>query len=208
MAARKKPVTEKSAPAKKYQRTEADKQLINRQVQKRDAAQKGSVRFADGVMSFDHEDNYVGQAQLMEALGTSDTRFLDAMLRDVANIAEFGIVKGESGMNFVLSLVKSIKPRDHVEVLLGLQMATVHMHSMRTARLLGRSDTLEQTECMEKALNKLTRSFTNQMEALRKYRTGGEQKVTVQHVHVNEGGQAVVGEVHHKPSIKSGGQQA
>jgi hypothetical protein len=47
-------------------------------------------------------------------------------------------------------------------------------------------------------LNKLMRTFTAQMEALRKYRTGGEQKVTVQHVHVNDGGQAVVGNVSHK----------
>ena len=33
------------------------------------------------------------------------------------------------------------------------------------------------------------------MEALKRYRTGGEQKVTVQHVTVNEGGQAVIGNV-------------
>jgi hypothetical protein len=33
------------------------------------------------------------------------------------------------------------------------------------------------------------------MEALKRYRTGGEQKVTVQHVMVGEGGQAIVGNV-------------
>jgi hypothetical protein len=33
------------------------------------------------------------------------------------------------------------------------------------------------------------------MEALKRYRTGGEQKVTVQHVSVSEGGQAIVGNV-------------
>lgn len=33
-------------------------------------------------------------------------------------------------------------------------------------------------------------SFTVQMEALERYRSGGEQKVTVQHVHVNQGGEA------------------
>jgi hypothetical protein len=33
------------------------------------------------------------------------------------------------------------------------------------------------------------------MEALKRYRTGGEQKVTVQHVSVGEGGQAIVGNV-------------
>ena len=31
------------------------------------------------------------------------------------------------------------------------------------------------------------------MEALKRYRTGGEQTVTVQHVNVGEGGQAIVG---------------
>jgi hypothetical protein len=35
------------------------------------------------------------------------------------------------------------------------------------------------------------------METLKRYRTGGEQKVTVQHVTVNEGGQAVVGNLSH-----------
>jgi hypothetical protein len=33
------------------------------------------------------------------------------------------------------------------------------------------------------------------METLKRYRTGGEQKVTVQHVTVNDGGQAIVGTV-------------
>ena len=32
-------------------------------------------------------------------------------------------------------------------------------------------------------------------EALKKYRTGGQQKMVVEHVHVNEGGQAIVGTV-------------
>jgi hypothetical protein len=39
-----------------------------------------------------------------------------------------------------------------------------------------------------------------QMEALKRYRTGGEQKVTVQHVSVNEGGQAIVGNVNQAAS--------
>jgi hypothetical protein len=35
------------------------------------------------------------------------------------------------------------------------------------------------------------------MEALKRYRTRGEQKITVQHVSVNDGGQAIVGNVVH-----------
>ncbi len=33
------------------------------------------------------------------------------------------------------------------------------------------------------------------MEALKRYRTGGEQRMTVEHVHVHQGGQAIVGTV-------------
>ena len=43
--------------------------------------------------------------------------------------------------------------------------------------------------------NKMLRTFIAQVEAVKKYRTGGHQKVTVEHVHVNEGGQAIVGTV-------------
>ena len=44
-------------------------------------------------------------------------------------------------------------------------------------------------------LNKLARTFASQVEALKKYRPAGEQTIKVQHVTVNDGGQAVVGTV-------------
>ncbi len=37
--------------------------------------------------------------------------------------------------------------------------------------------------------------LTMQIEALKRYRTGGRQTVTVEHVTVNAGGQAIVGNV-------------
>ena len=39
------------------------------------------------------------------------------------------------------------------------------------------------------------RTFAAQMETLKRYRSGGQQKVIVEHVHVNKGGQAIVGAV-------------
>jgi hypothetical protein len=39
------------------------------------------------------------------------------------------------------------------------------------------------------------RTFTTQLEALKKYRSVGDQTVRVEHVTVNEGGQAIVGNV-------------
>jgi hypothetical protein len=49
------------------------------------------------------------------------------------------------------------------------------------------------------AFNKLTRTFAMQMGALKRYRSGAEQKVTLQYVSVAEGGQAIVGNVTQAP---------
>jgi DUF917 family protein len=95
----------------------------------------------------------------------------------------------------MLSIIEGIKPRDQVETMLAAQMAAVHMATMTFARRLATVDNIPQQDSAERAFNKLTRTFTTQMEALKRFRTGGEQKVTVQHVTVAEGGQAIVGNV-------------
>jgi len=53
-------------------------------------------------------------------------------------------------------------------------------------------------EFVEKHINRATRlcrSYASVVEALNKYRTKGQQKITVQHVNVNDGGQAVIGDI-------------
>ena len=64
---------------------------------------------------------------------------------------------------------------------------------MTFARRLAHVDNIPQQDSAERAFNKLARTFAAQLEALKRYRTGGEQKVTVEHVTVNEGGQTIVG---------------
>jgi hypothetical protein len=102
-----------------------------------------------------------------------------------------------SSSNFALSVIRGIEPRDQLEAMLGAQMAAVHMATMMMARRLNHVETIPQQDAAERALNKLARTFATQMEALKRYRTGGTQKVTVEHVTVNAGGQAIVGTVAH-----------
>src|SRR5262252_4930916 len=78
------------------------------------------------------------------------------------------------------------KPKDQVEAMLAAQMAAIHRTTMTFARRLANVETIAQQDSAERALNKLARTYAMQMEALKRYRTGGEQKVTVQHVSVNE----------------------
>ena len=101
----------------------------------------------------------------------------------------------ERALNFMLSVVKGIKPRDQVEAMLAAQMAAVHVATLTSARRLAQAETLPAQDSAERAFNKLSRTYATQMEALKRYRSGGEQNVTVQHVSVSDGGQAIVGNV-------------
>jgi hypothetical protein len=142
----------------------------------------------------------------MQALGTASVDFSHGLLGQLANAASKGPKADEDATNFALAVVTGLEPRDEIEAMLAAQMAAVHLATMTFARRLNHVDNLAQQDSAERAFNKLARTFTAQMEALKRYRTGGEQKVTVQHVTVNEGGQAVVGNVSAAPG-GGGGEQ-
>jgi hypothetical protein len=150
-------------------------------------------------ISPDHPSKIVGEMLLMDALGTADLDFFNNLLDQLARAGSKEEQIDERGLNFMLSVVKGIQPRDQLEVMLAAQMAAVHVASMTFAQRLAQVENIPQQDSAERAFNKLTRTFTTQMEALKRYRTGGEQKVTVQHVSVSEGGQAIVGNVTQTP---------
>jgi hypothetical protein len=143
----------------------------------------------------DHPNDTIGQVLLMEALGTADRNFFNGFLEQLLNASSQGGEASEERVNFMLSVIKGVQPRDEIESMLAAQMAAVHMSMMTFARRLAHVDNIPQQDSAERAFNKLARTFASQMEALKRYRTGGEQKVTVQHVTVGEGGQAIVGNV-------------
>jgi len=154
----------------------------------------------DGVerIEVDHPTPSVGYALLMNALGTTDPSFLDGFLGQLANAGSQRGSLDESGLNFMLAVVKGVEPRDQVEAMLAAQMAAVHMATMTFARRLAHVDNIAQQDSAERAFNKLARTFASQVEALKRYRSKGEQKMIVEHVTVNEGGQAIVGNVNAK----------
>jgi len=96
--------------------------------------------------------------------------------------------------NLAMAVLQGISPRDEIEGMLAVQMIGAHNLAMETMRRAMISDqTFEGIQADVNNAAKLSRTFTAQMDALKKYRTGGEQKVTVTHLHVNAGGRAIVG---------------
>jgi hypothetical protein len=154
-----------------------------------------------GLIRTDHPDEATGYAVLMAKLGTTDFDFLIGLLGQLVDAGSSSPKLDDQRIDFMLSAVKGIEPRDQVEAMLAAQMAAIHVATMRFARRLANVENIPQQDSAERAFNKLARTFAAQMEALKRYRTGGEQKVTVQHVTVGEGGQAIVG------NVTRGGQQ-
>ncbi len=152
----------------------------------------GSVKLA-----IDHPSQATGTLLLMDALGIQDTSVFNGFLQQLVNASALGREPTAAEVNFALKTVIAIGPRDAVEAMLAAQMVAVHQATMTFARRLNHVEMIAQQDSAAKAFTKLSRTYTAQIEALRRYRTGGEQKVTVEHVTVHEGGQAIVGNVSH-----------
>ena len=95
-----------------------------------------------------------------------------------------------------LSMIESISPQNGLEAMLAVQMASVHNMAMEMSkRAMLKDQTIEGVEYNINRSTKLMRTFTAQMETLKRLRMGGKQTIQVQHVNVNDGGQAIVGDV-------------
>ena len=95
-----------------------------------------------------------------------------------------------------LAALAGIGPKDELEGMMAAQLIAAHNAAMECYRramleeqtVEGRRENLNQA-------NRLARTWATLLETLNKHRGKGQQKVTVEHVHVHPGGQAVVGNV-------------
>jgi hypothetical protein len=145
--------------------------------------------------TLDHPHTATAYGLLAEALGIHDKEFLVGLVAQLFIAVSARPQTDEFEINFMLSVVKGIQPRDRLEAMLAAQMAAVHMATMTFARRLAEATMIPQLDSAERAFNKLARTFATLMDALKRHRTGGESKITVQHVSVSQGGQAIVGNV-------------
>jgi hypothetical protein len=136
--------------------------------------------------------------RLKKALGTSSSDFVTASLHQLQAAAQFpGSGISEVGINAALAFIEGFAPRNEVEASLAVQMACTHGATMSVLGRLGPAGGTEDHVCrFASAAARLLRAYTMQMEAYRRLRHGGDQYVRVEHVHVNEGAQAVIGNVH------------
>jgi hypothetical protein len=97
----------------------------------------------------------------------------------------------------VTKAVSAFAPQDEIEGMIAAQAVAFHYASMECSRRAMLPDQgFEATRECRKAAANASRTFVELLSALdRKRGKGGQQKVTVEHVHVHAGGKAIVGAV-------------
>jgi hypothetical protein len=151
---------------------------------------------ADGkaTMESPHSDNEVWVTRLKAAFGTLSDDFLHGEIMRIINaIPEKDACVGH--LDAIIAILDTAKPRDELEAMLIVQMAVAHALGMVKARNLALSKTIQQADSAVLAMARLNKIYAGHYETLAKMRRGGQQKVTVEHVHVHAGGQAIVGNV-------------
>jgi hypothetical protein len=127
-----------AAEARQYEPTELERAVLDKQTQRqKDRPAAPRVRVTDDyrgiTCGLDHPDRTVALSLMMEAVGTADRDFCQGLMDQVKRMTNLDTGADEARINFLISVIKSIKPRNELEAMLGAQMAAVHMTAMQCA---------------------------------------------------------------------------
>jgi hypothetical protein len=154
-------------------------------------------------------EELISDAKARAVFEVSDGKLLSSRVTELVNVIwqPQGIGDEELRIKIVraVELFNSLKPADGAESMLAQQMVGTHSAALECLRRAALADqTFAGRDMALKHAHKLMTLYTQQLAALNKHRGKGQQKVTVEHVHVEAGGQAIVGTVEtNKPAIES-----
>jgi hypothetical protein len=131
--------------------------------------------------------------------GSKEDTFNTLLLNQVANTLWVAHSDTETRSKQIMAAASAMiaaKPADELEGMLAAQMVAAHAAVMECYRRAMIPDqTFAGRESSLKHAAKLSRVYADLLLALDKHRGKGQQRVTVEHVHVHQGGQAIVGTV-------------
>src|SRR5450756_1213800 len=84
------------------------------------AAAAVQIKLSPHGFSIDHPDPELGEALMADTLGVADRDAMHGMLRQLVKASVNGQKPCAVNLGFMISMIKSIKPRDAVEAMLCL----------------------------------------------------------------------------------------
>jgi hypothetical protein len=139
------------------------------------------------------------QKFMADKLGLDEPELAVALIRQAKQlVAAFG--GGDDEFEIAMPMLFELKPQNLSQALLAVQTAGVHCASLRylkrAAVFATRNLNSEAVDANMKMAMELMRLSIEQIETMAKLMgKTGQQRVTVEHVNVNHGGQAIVGAV-------------
>ena len=133
--------------------------------------------------------------------GSKSDRLKTALINSMVNSGWFpsGIADEDRNRLIFVAVtgLQGFKPTDEIEAMIAAQAMAAHFTSMECSRrAMLHEQPFEAAQGLRKAAANASRIFVELLSALdRKRGKGGQQKLTVEHVHVHSGGQAVVGNI-------------
>jgi hypothetical protein len=118
------------------------------------------------VSSIPADGHQVLIAYLSRALGILGSRFAAGLMDQIVKFCADGAHFDSERYKFLVACLVTSKPRNHVEAMLVLQMATMQLLYMKYGGLLLNSESPVQAELFEGIVTKLARTFQAQCEAL------------------------------------------
>lgn len=188
--------------------TKIDEDRIKKWEDKRTANRAGVTHFTEVIdgktvrigLKFSNEDQLtheqkcnITQATIAAATGSASSEYASRSFLQTVNALVIG--KKESAhedANAIMNALLSLNPQDEIEGMLCSRLLVLQDHYME---FMGRARDANDTQIIDANINratKLMRLHNETLQALHKHRRkGDDQRVVVQHIHVNDGGQAV-----------------
>jgi hypothetical protein len=192
------PVPVASRPAPKQRMQKSIQKSAARQI---DRAQPIKVTMetppeGSPIVGCPHNDVDGFMVHLRETFGSGSSDFA---WRQLGLLRTSGNATDADELNAALAFVGGLQPNDQIEAALAVQMLGTHEASVRLLATAMKAAHIDVQERYINMATKMQRTFTAQVEAMKRYRSSGVQTIRVQHqtVTVQDGGQAVVGDVHH-----------
>lgn len=138
--------------------------------------------------------------ELSKATGTEEPILQNLLINQTIRTlwAPDGISEDETNdlVQSTFLTLRGVGPTDEIEGMLASQMVATHNAAMECLRrAIVRGQTFEGRDLNMKHAEKFLSLYSRQIEVLSKYRSKGHQKVTVEYVNVESGGQAMVGHI-------------
>ncbi len=136
---------------------------------------------------------------IAEATGTNDPVLARRLVNQVHETlwmpAEVSEEERVLRIRAAIAAMRGIKPLDEIEGMLATQMVATHAAAMECLRRsMIQKQSFDGRDNNLRHAAKLLSIFAKQIETLNRNRGKGQQKMTIEHVNVEPGGQAMVGQ--------------